>query len=434
MKLKRWPEAGLIICASLLAVLATAFTWPQPQRPLGGASAAGAPGVSFPVLATGLNQPVALAVTGVLTDTRLFVVERPGIIRIVQPNGAVLPTPFLDISAKVESNADVEQGLLGLAFEPDYQATGRFYVYYTSRLDPANPLAGEILHLARFQVSANPDVADLAETTVLTISHPINEDHHAGDLQFGPDGYLYVSVGDGGGTGDPPDNAQHLNVLLGKLLRLNVTGVPTYTIPATNPFIQTVNARPEIWALGLRNPWRYSFDRATGEVYIADVGQATNEEVDYQPPGAGGRNYGWHCYEGLSDYRPGDCVGVTGIISPVTQYQHNPAGGDAIIGGYVYRGSLYPALQGLYFFTDNGSGNVFAMRTCTWQVTPLGSLLNGPTSFGEDASGELYVATAGDGAIHKLVGPAAAAHPAAPAGGTPFYLPLIQRGVAPCGS
>jgi glucose/arabinose dehydrogenase len=431
MKPKRWFAAvGVVVFAYLVAVFDMAFTWPLPQLPSTVLAPTGALGVSFADFANGFNQPVALAVTGIETDTRLFVVERPGVIRIAKSDGAVLPAPFLDISSKVEDGYG-EQGLLGLAFAPDYISTGRFFVYYTSRLNPANPSDGDILNIARYQVSVDPNIAGVTETTVLTITHPNNLNHNGGDLQFGPDGYLYAGTGDGGSGGDPPNNAQNKGVLLGKLLRLNVTGVPTYTIPATNPFTQTANARPEIWAFGLRNPWRFSFDRGTGELYIGDVGQGLYEEVDYEPAGAGGRNYGWHCYEGFHDYLPSDCVGVTGIISPVTEYGHNASGGDAIVGGYVYRGSQYPSLDGLYFFTDNGSGNVWAMRTCSWQVTPLGGLLNGPGSFGEDTTGQLYVANLGDGTVRKLIGPAiAAAQAVAPLGAVHLFLPLLENNSA----
>jgi glucose/arabinose dehydrogenase len=268
----------------------------------------------------------------------------------------------------------------------------------------------------------------------LSIDHPNHLNHDGGQLQFGPDGDLYLAPGDGGGGGDLLNNAQHKDRLLGKVLRLNVTGVPTYTLPVNNPFIHTAGARGEIWALGLRNPFRFSFDRFTGEMYIADVGQDTYEEVDYQPAGAGGRNYGWHCYEGFHDFNPSDCIGVTGIISPVTEYGHTGPGqtGDAIIGGYVYRGSQFPSLNGYYFYTDNGSGNMWAMLTCSWQVTPLGALASSPSSFGESQSDELYLASLG-GTIKKLTGPTNLAAPAGTITGTPTYLPVVQR-LGSCGS
>jgi glucose/arabinose dehydrogenase len=414
MKPKRlFVAAGVVLFACGVAVFDTAFTWPRAPEPVKPLAPTGALGVSLVDFAGGLTEPVAIAFSPSITDTRMFVVERAGIIRIVQSNGVVLGTPFLDISGIVDSTSYGEMGMLGLAFEPNYASTGRFYVYYTGQASAG----GNTLHLSRFNVSANPNMATITETTVLTISHPLNLNHDGGDLQFGPDGYLYLGPGDGGSGGDPPNNAQNKNVLLGKLLRINVTGVPTYTIPADNPFVNTANARGEIWAYGLRNPWRFSFDRTTGELYIGDVGQDTYEEVDYQPAGAGGRNYGWHCYEGLHVFPSGinDCIGVTNIISPVAEYTHSV--GNAIIGGYVYRGSQYPLLNGYYFYTDNGSGNVWAMRTGTWQVTALGSLVSGPSTFGEDTTGQLYIASLGDGHIYKLIDLTVS-----------VYLPLITRG------
>jgi glucose/arabinose dehydrogenase len=417
MQAKRWfAGVGVVVFAYLVAVFDMAFTWPRPVQPL---RPAGSLGVSLTPFANGLDEPVAIAFSGVPTDTRMFVVERSGVIRIVQSSGTVLPTPFLDISPSVDSESYQEMGMLGLAFEPNYAATGRFYVYYTG---PGSS-GGNTLHLSRFSVSGNPDIADTTETSILTIDHPDNFNHDGGQLQFGPDGYLYLGPGDGGGGGDLPDNAQHTDRLLGKLLRLNVTGVPTYTIPASNPLTQTVNARGEVWAFGLRNPWRFSFDKQTGDLYIGDVGQDTWEEVDFQPAGAGGRNYGWHCYEGNHAYLPNDCISVTGLISPVAEYNHN-TGGDAIMGGYVYRGSQYPSLDGYYFYADYGDGNFWAMRTCTWQVTDLGHLASNPSTFGQDRSGELYVASLSDGIIYRLVGPAA---PGPAPLQTPLYLPLVQR-------
>jgi glucose/arabinose dehydrogenase len=423
MKPKRWLAAlGIVIFACLVAVADMAMTWPhgllaaQPQAPTG------ALGVSLTDFASGLDEPVAIAFSPVVTDTRMFVAERGGLIRIVRANGTVDPTPFLDISAQVDSEDYGEMGLLGLAFEPDYATTGRFFVYYTG----TRPGNGNRLHLSRFQVSLNPNVASTTEVPILTIDHPTNLNHDGGQLQFGPDGDLYLGPGDGGAGGDPPHNAQNKGRLLGKLLRLNVTGVPTYTIPVDNPFTQTVGARPEIWAFGLRNPFRFSFDRFTNELYIGDVGQDMYEEVDYQPAGAGGRNYGWRCYEGFHDYAPGDCVGVSNIISPVAEYQHNGDGGDAIIGGYVYRGSQYPSLAGYYFYTDNGSGNMWAMTTCSWHVTPLGHMVNAPSSFGEDSTGQLYIAGL-DGVIHKLVGPTTVAARPAPDAGFNLFLPLVEQ-------
>jgi glucose/arabinose dehydrogenase len=423
MKPKRCLAAvGVVMFAIVVAVADMAMTWPHVSLAARALAPTGALGVSLTTFASGLNEPVAIAFSPVVTDTRMFVAERGGVIRIVQPNGSVNATPFLDISAQVDSEDYGEMGLLGLAFEPDYASTGRFYVYYTGSASSG----GNTLHLSRFQVSSNPNVAATTEVPILTINHPNNFNHDGGQLQFGPEGDLYLAPGDGGGGGDPAHNAQNIGRLLGKVLRLNVTGVPTYTIPVDNPFTQTVGARPEIWAFGLRNPFRFSFDRFTNELYIGDVGQDLYEEVDYQPAGAGGRNYGWRCYEGFHDYQPGDCVGVTNIISPVAEYDHNDAGGDAIIGGYVYRGNQYPSLAGYYFYADNGSGNMWAMTTCSWHVTELGHIVNSPSSFGQDATGQLYIAGL-DGVIHKLVGPSTVAARPAPVLANELFLPLVEQ-------
>jgi glucose/arabinose dehydrogenase len=302
-------------------------------------------------------------------------------------------------------------------------------VYYTG---PKTPSGGTTIRISRFDVSADPNVANPTETRVLTIDHPGATNHDGGQLQFGPDGYLYIGVGDGGSEGDPSNNGQNTQVLLGKLLRINVTGVPTYTVPASNPFTQTASGLPEIWAYGLRNPWRFSFDHLTGELYIADVGQDSYEEVDFQEPGVGGRNYGWKCYEGFHVFNLTHCAGITNFVPPVTEYSHSSGAGEAIIGGYVYRGQQYPSLFGYYFFSDWVSGNVWAMQACTWQVTLLGHLINtpslfAPSTFGQDNFGQLYIADLNGGHIYKLVGPAAYSAPLAPASGTPTYLPLIIR-------
>jgi len=363
--------------------------------------------VSLTLFASGLDQPVDIANAG---DDRLFVVERFGTIHIVQSDGTVLATPFLDIAAEVGTSG-LEQGLLGLAFHPDYVTNGYFYVNYTDNNGDTN--------IARFSVdSGDPDLADpLSEQTVLTITQPF-ENHNGGDLNFGPDGFLYIGMGDGGDGGDPDDRAQDLNDLLGKMLRINVTGVTTYTIPASNPFTQTVGARDEIWDLGLRNPWRFSFDALTGEMYIGDVGQAAWEEVDLEPAGSpGGINYGWRCYEGNHDYNLIGCDSIDNYTFPIHEYDH-VAGDRAVTAGFVYRGSQFPDMVGHYVFADYISGNfwdLFPDGSGGWQVTDHGFLLANPSTFGESASGELYVAALGLGTIYQVGG----------AGTTPTATPTI---------
>jgi glucose/arabinose dehydrogenase len=368
----------------------------------------------------GLDEPVDIANTGLLTDTRLFVVERDGRIKVVTTTngvtGAVLATPFLSITHLVDSATDVEMGMLGMAFSPNYASNGQFFVYYNNN-------DGDI-NVARYTVSANPNVANVAATIILTIPHPTANNHNGGDLAFGPDGFLYMAPGDGGNT---PENAQDVNSLLGKVLRLNVTGQVTYTIPVTNPFVGEAG-RDEIWALGLRNPYRFSFDRLTGDMYIGDVGQGDWEEVDYQPAGVGGLNYGWRCYEGNHNRNIGGCVVTGGTHTPpVAEYCNTNAngcvdGGQAVIGGHVYRGAAYPGLYGYYIYADAYSDNFRALKAGTTQVTELNiNNLSSPSGFGENVSGELFVADRSGNRIYRIQG-----NLVTPVQ-TPHWLPIIRR-------
>jgi len=343
--------------------------------------------LSADVFASGFDQPVDIAHAG---DSRLFVVERAGIIKVVQSDGAVLPTPFLDISAQVDDSHG-EEGLLGLAFHPDYPETAYFYVNYT------NPQDGT--RISRFAVSSDPNVADAgSEEILLTVAQP-QENHNGGDLNFGPnDGHLYIALGDGGGGGDnhgDVGNGQNPMTMLGKILRLDVDGTFPYAIPPDNPFVNDPQALDEIWALGLRNPWRFSFDRATGDMYIGDVGQGSREEIDYQPADSkGGENYGWRCYEGNEPFNTTGCDDAGAYVFPIFDYPRSE--GQAVTGGFVYRGSRYPALVGHYLFADYSSGNFW---TAThdgngWNVVPHGTLagISHPSTFGEGCDGQLYVA------------------------------------------
>ncbi|MFN8488611.1 MAG: PQQ-dependent sugar dehydrogenase [Caldilineaceae bacterium] len=344
------------------------------------------------------TQPVKIANAG---DNRLFIVEQAGKIFVLQTDGTKIATPFLDITNRVGSDSS-ERGLLGLAFEPNDPKT--FYVNYTNKSGNTT--------IARYKVTgANPNVADPAsEQIVLVVTQPY-ANHNGGDLAFGADGQLYIPLGDGGSGGDPLDRAQKLSELLGKILRIHVTGVPTYTIPADNPFANdgNPNTRAEIWAYGLRNPWRFSFDRQTHDMWIGDVGQNLYEEVDFQSANSkGGENYGWDCYEGNHVYSD-----TTQIVpcngqyqTPVTDYSHND--GSAVTGGYVYRGARYPNLIGNYIFADYGSGN-FWISTPNGQnswVTTKYAHENGwpgnPSTFGQDGNGELYVADYGGGGIYHI--------------------------------
>jgi uncharacterized repeat protein (TIGR01451 family) len=346
------------------------------------------------VVVSGLDHPVQVTHAGD-GSRRLFVVEQRGTIRIIEDD-SLQPTPFLNITDRVLYGG--ERGLLSVAFPPDFETSQRFYVNYTRQPDGATIVA-------RF--SANDSTADPgSEQILLTIPQPY-ANHNGGLMLFGPnDGHLYIGTGDGGSGGDPLDNAQDPYSLLGKILRIDVsTAVDPYTIPADNPYA-TSGGQPEIWSLGLRNPWRFSFDRQTGDMYIGDVGQNLWEEIDYEPAyTAGGVNYGWRCKEGSHDYNfTGDCVNLT-FSDPIAEYNHSE--GNSVTGGYVYRGALYPALIGRYFYADYVNGKIWSLyqtgtNPVTWSAPELELSTGFPISaFGEDEDGELYVVNYG-GAVHRL--------------------------------
>jgi glucose/arabinose dehydrogenase len=359
-----------------------------------GSSPPTVPALGLDTVLTGMNHP--LFVTAPSGDrARLFIVERTGQVRILK-NGVLLPTPFLDITAEVSNGS--EQGLLGFAFAPDYATSGTFVVYYVA---PGNTRTV----LSRFHVGAGtPDVADPAEDTLLTISEPIG-DHNGGMLAFGKDGYLYFSSGDGGCCGDPDGHGQDRTELLGSMLRLGVTATGPYAIPPGNPWATDPTFRHELWNYGLRNPWRFSFDRATGDLYIADVGDGTREEVDVVSHlSPGGENFGWRVMEGAECFGGGSC-NTTGLTLPVLDYGHDQ--GCSIIGGYVYRGAAMPTLRGTYFYTDFCAAWIRSFRLSGGVVGDKQEyqLLDSsefPSSFGEDADGELYVTTEA-GNVYKLV-------------------------------
>jgi glucose/arabinose dehydrogenase len=344
-------------------------------------------------VASGLASPVHLSAPA--GDARLFVVEQVGRIRVVK-GGQLLTTPFLDITAKVLSGG--ERGLLSIAFDPQYATNGFFYVYYTSRPN------GDIV-VERYGGTVGADVAGSVATPVISIPHPNFSNHNGGLVTFGPDGMLYLGTGDGGSGGDPNGNGQNQNVLLGKLLRLDVRTLP-YAIPATNPFVGVAGKRGEIWAYGLRNPWRFAFDRGTSPatLYVADVGQNQYEEVNAVASTAPGVNYGWVVMEGLHCYPSGDACSRAGLTLPVLEYSH-ASGACSITGGYVYRGSAIPELTGQYFYSDYCSGGLSSMSggtgpavtSRTWSVPDVGNVL----SFGEDSAGELYVLSA-NGTVYRI--------------------------------
>ena len=337
---------------------------------------------------------------------RLFIVEQAGQIHVLQ-NGTL--SLFLDLTARVRSPAvsgGNEQGLLGLAFAPDYAESGVFYVNYTRRT-PTNDGASV---LARFRRLATGDplaAGDAAsEEILLTVAQPY-DNHNGGDLHFGPDGYLYVGFGDGGSGGDPGNRAQNPLDWHGKLLRLDVSSPveapATYVVPPDNPFVGQAGVRPEIWALGLRNPWRWSFDRLTGDLYIGDVGQNAFEEVNFQPAAVGGLNYQWRRMEAFSLYSSGTVLTVGTSTPPILDLRRAD-GHRSITGGYVYRGERFPRLRGIYVFADYLSGSLFLARRVEgiWQVAEYPNRVTWCSSFGEDEAGELYYTNLSHGLVHAL--------------------------------
>lgn len=338
-------------------------------------------------------NPVKITHAG---DERLFVVEQAGVIHILQPDGSRIDEPFLDISDLVASGG--ERGLLGLAFEPDSQRT--FYVNYTRRSQNSAEHGDTVI--ARYSAPAEtPNQADPASAQIVLVVEQPFSNHNGGDLAFGPDGYLYIPLGDGGSGGDPNGYAQDLGQLLGKMLRIDVVGQQTYAIPPDNPYANDGDeqTRGEIWSSGWRNPWRFSFDRATGDMFIGDVGQGAWEEIDFEPANQGGRNYGWNRCEGNFVYPaqnpPQPCPTDSGWILPIASYGRGD--GQSITGGYSYRGSEFPQLVGHYLFADFITGNFWSTVADDqghWTTTAHGSLgVSNPSSFGENQVGELFVAS-----------------------------------------
>jgi glucose/arabinose dehydrogenase len=341
------------------------------------------PLIKITPIITGLNNPVAITNAGDGSG-RLFITLQMGRI-LVYNNSQLLPVPFLDISTLVSTNG--EQGLLSVAFHPDYTNKGFLFVDYTD-------IEGATV-IARYKVSDDPNIVDSASATILlTIPQPF-ANHNGGQLQFGHDGYLYIGMGDGGSGGDPSDNAQNTSTLLGKMLRVDVDNGLPYTIPPDNPFVDNSQALDEIWAIGLRNPWRFSFDRQTGGLFIADVGQASWEEVNFQPSNsAGGENYGWRLMEGNHCYNPPINCNNGSLNLPILEYEHS-LGNCSITGGYRYRGAQNPNLSNIYFYGDFCSGRIWGGvrdETGNWSSTELLDTDYRISSFGEDENGEIYFA------------------------------------------
>jgi glucose/arabinose dehydrogenase len=376
-------SAILLTIAGILLAPQAAFSQPKIQL------------VNF---ASGFDLPLDIAHCG---DSRLFVVERDGVIWVLDSLGNRLDT-FLNIDPRVNSGQN-EQGLLGLAFDPDYAQNGYFYVDYTKN-STGNT------RVARFSVKpGNPNEADPnSELTILEQTQP-NWNHNGGCLKFGPDGYLYISLGDGGGANDPSNYSQNKKNLLGKILRIDVknsSASQPYQVPSDNPFVGNADYLPEIWSLGWRNPWRFSFDRLTGDMWIGDVGQNLWEEVDFEPAHTPGLNYGWRCYEGTHNFNTSGCQPASNYVNPFFDYSHSAANGCSVTGGFIYRGNKYPDLLGCYLFADYCSGRVWYTKRDANGAFTTNVLANlGAyefSSFGEDRDGELYVALLSSGKVQKI--------------------------------
>ncbi len=374
----------------IILLFVIAFTIPCASKIVARTKRSDFPQIKFIKIASGFIEP--LQITNAQDGSnRLFVVEKGGAVKIIS-NGSVLATPLLNISELVSNGS--EQGLLGIAFPPSFKSKRYFYVDYTNRTGVGNTV------IARYPLSADSNVSDpKSSTTILSIKQPFTN-HNGGQIAFGIDGFLYIGTGDGGGSGDPFDNAQNISSLLGKILRIDVeSGRTPYSIPSGNPFSS------EVWSYGLRNPWRFSFDRLTHELYIADVGQDSIEEVDVQPSGVPGENYGWKIMEGSTCFKSKKCSN-SGLILPVTEYDHK-SGDCSITGGYVYRGTQYPKLLGIYIYADFCSGKIRGLRKNgpRWESKVL---LNTPfkiSSFGEDEEGNIYFCDFASGDIYKIVVP-----------------------------
>ncbi len=381
----------LVAAAALIALFTNA-------APAGrGVARAQGGGITLQRLAT--QSPALATPNGIVSrpnDARLFLLEQGGRIKIYDGT-SILPTAFLDVSGIV-STAGQEQGLLGLAFHPNYATNGLFFIDYTNT-------SGDVV-IARYSVSANANVANTSGTPILTIPHPGQTNHNGGQLVFGPDDKLYIGVGDGGGVGDPPNNAQNLTNLLGKILRIDVDSAVPYGIPADNPFATDAVARHEIWSYGLRNPWRFSFDRGvSGDLWIGDVGQDAWEEIDYAAGGASkGANYGWRTMEATHCYNPATNCNPGGLRLPILEYPHAGGADCAVTGGYRYRGPV-AGFAGTYVYGDFCTGKIWgATKTGTvWSSTVLLASGIGVSSFGEGNNGDLYVVDYYSGALYKIL-------------------------------
>src|SRR3990172_7052852 len=388
----RDPEAGSAMTRSRFFLILLTLSLSLAAVRLADHDAAGSPApppIRLQPIVTGLDSPVHLTHAGDGSG-RLFVVEQEGIVRIIR-DGRLLPRPFLDIRGRVISGG--EMGLLSVAFHPQYARNGRFFVNYTANSTTLRTV------IAEFHVSGDdPNVADATERVLLEIPQPFRN-HNGGLNLFGPDGMLYIGMGDGGSGGDPLNNGQRLDTLLGKLLRIDIDGGSPYRVPPDNPFVDRSGARPEVWAYGLRNPWRFSFDRATGRLFLADVGQNRWEEINLLEKGG---NYGWRLMEGAHCFSPETGCSTAGLILPIAEYGRDL--GCSITGGYVYRGTRIRDLVGRYLFSDYCTGRLWSLRESggRWVMEELLATGLSVSSFGEDQAGELYVVDP-RGTVYQIV-------------------------------
>ncbi|HOC43681.1 MAG TPA: PQQ-dependent sugar dehydrogenase [Thermoanaerobaculales bacterium] len=390
------PARTSLVLASLVVAAAAA------------PAAATDPVLSLELVVGGLTNPAIIANAGDGSG-RLFIGEQDGLVRIWD-GSQLLPTPFLDVTAQSISGG--EQGLLGLAFDPGFESNRLLYVHYSAPDTTGDPAVDHFTTISRFTVDAgDPNQVDPASEIVLLRYPQPYGNHNGGTIAFGPDGLLYIGLGDGGSAGDPGDRAQSTSVLLGKILRIDPQGddLPAdpdrnYSIPPDNPFVGAAG-EDEIWALGLRNPWRFSFDRSTGDLFVGDVGQNAWEEIDHQPAGSdGGENYGWRCYEGNHPYNTAGCGGPSQYTAPIAEYSHGD--GCSVTGGHRYRGASYPNLQGTYLYADYCSGTIWgaAPAGSGWSSAPLLESSMTISCFGQDEAGELYLADHGsNGAVYRIV-------------------------------
>lgn len=396
-------QSGILISGGAIAGYGDSipFLLPPPPPPVGEPTAVTITLVPW----AEVSSVVDIAHAG---DPRIFVAEQPGVIRIVADSGDVLAVPFLDIQDRVNDDGN-EQGLLGLAFDPDYADNGYFYVNYIFGAGSGTS------RISRFSVTEDPNVADPASEVVLYSWPQPYTNHNGGDLAFGPDGFLYCGFGDGGSGGDPQNHAQTLTDPLGDMIRIDVNGAPPYTVPATNPHVGSAGGElPEIWASGLRNPWRFGFDVLTGDLWVGDVGQNAVEEVDFWPAGDNsGPNFGWRCYEGNSAYNTAGCAAQSSYIAPVAEHTHGE-GWCSVIGGRVYRGTEYPRLHGRYIYTDYCQGDFWTLRPDGQggftDERVLSSGMFGWQVLAEDVDNALYAANS-NGLLYRIEDPCPYAPP-----------------------